>query len=981
MQSWNSSLRVLCACFFLLLIGVSSAQSQGRVADYKVEQFSGAFTTIAGSASSWSTYDTWGFNYGISLPFNFPYDGGTISSGTTIYATGRGAIALSSTLPPSWTSSIQGSQSYPRMLNFFQGTMSVGDRHNGYVTHYWQQSGTSPNRVLTIELRSVHTVGAAQGWGSGPSNYSTDIQVKLYETGVIEYIYSQPGRSLGGSWYGYPSIGLNGASSPSFSFKTVQTGVTSVPSQHIRFTPPPPPAQMSLQPKSLAFGSVVSGSPVTMCATIRSVGANPLVITSTALAGTADFKIASGPANGTVIAPGGSASICVSFNPLASGSRTATLTVNSNGADSGSQQVVLSGFGVAPGIAMSDAGIFRKTNVTVGDSVWASVPFQSTGTGPLTITSVTLQGEDLSAYSIRYAPKTAIPVGAWDSIVVTFKPQNEGRADVTVNVNNNSINNPLVKIRTYGIGIIPRLQITPQNLAFDSVFIGESVCRDIALYNPGSDTVNITRMVTTFADADFSITPLKSGDTMIRPLEEKRFTVCFAPKSIGTRVATIRLNTDLRKTIPDGRDTSQFVINIMGTGVPFGRVALSGTENNAIVGIQQCVNDTLWNEGTASITVTSATLAGVDANEYSITGLTTPFTLGPGQARPFSYCLNPTARGARDGSLSLTTISEGQTKSGLLPLMGMGMLVCAQPDMTEAFPQEMVNVGESKTATITVTNCGDLSTTYTASLSTGASSYSINGATTSPNVDPNGTTSFEIAYNPTAIGANNATLTITGNGPGAQPMIIQLGGIGAGVTASSTGGNAGNVIVNECEDITVVVTNNGNVDWTPGTATISGANAADFSFVSMNPTTIAAGSTGTLTMRYCPKAEGNGTASVTFPNASPEPIAAFSINLSGRGVQGGRVSTRSEMNGFILGQNHPNPISGQAEFSVTIPRETLVRIDLFDAKGAFVRTVVSERMNGKQTLSLDATALPAGTYSYVLTADEVRLVRQMIVVR
>jgi hypothetical protein len=92
------------------------------------------------------------------------------------------------------------------------------------------------------------------------------------------------------------------------------------------------------------------------------------------------------------------------------------------------------------------------------------------------------------------------------------------------------------------------------------------------------------------------------------------------------------------------------------------------------------------------------------------------------------------------------------------------------------------------------------------------------------------------------------------------------------------------------------------------------------------------------------------------------------------------VASQSSSKGFVLEQNRPNPMTNSADFRIVTPKESLVRVDLFDATGAFVRTIVNERISGERTINVDASTLASGTYNYVLTSDDVRLVRQMTVV-
>jgi hypothetical protein len=982
MKACNRVLQSACV-LLVLLLGLNTASSQGRVQDYVVTNFSGGFNSIINTGNVWYQYDCFTGSYGISMPFAFNYDKTAISAGSVIYATSFGAIALGSTLPPAWSASVQGNQNYPALLNFMEAAMCTGHQHwgNPDYRHAWQVQGSSPNRVLVIEMRTVHNIGAAGGQGNGPSSYSTDVQIKLYETtNVIEYVYSQPGRYMGNQYYYYPSIGLNGYKTPSFSSKLVASSVSTVPSQNYRFTPPPPPAQLSLQPKTLAFGNVTAGSPTTLCATIKSTGSNPLVFQAASISGTADYTITSAPAIGTQILPGNTAQICVTFNPLASGSRNSILTVTTNGADSGTQQVNLTGIGIAPSINVPVLDYYRKTKVTVGDTVNAIIAIQSTGTGPLKINSVTFGGGNPDQYTLVKAPAAPIPVGQWDSIYISYRPTFEGRHDATVLINSNAINIPIVTARVLGIAIMPRLSVTPLALNFDSVRLGETSCKNITLSNPGTDTVNILKVIRTFSDADYSFTPLNPGDSMIRPEETRAYIVCFTPTHVGTRVANLRFYSDIRRTIPDGRDTSQFIVNIIGVGVPTGSLTLSGDMvDSAVVGIENCVTDVITNNGTADFTVMSASISGANASEYSFKGLSFPFTLKAGETRSVTYCLTPTDRGIREGSLVLSGSSADQVVTATLPLSGVGLAVCANSDPMSAF-STMTPVGMTDSVAILVTNCGDLATTYTSVLGSGSTAYTVLGAGTSGVVAPGESTTFNVAYTPTTVGANASTLTITGNGIGSVPMVVDLGGVGAGVVANGTGGNAGTVQVNDCVDFTVTLTNNGNVDWTPGTPQFTGADASEFTFLSLTPETITAGGTGAMALRYCPKNEGNSSASFNFPSSAPAPVGGFAYSVSGlaSGVKG--VSTQAASKGFVLEQTYPNPMMNSADFRLVTPKESLVRVDLFDAAGAFVRTLVNERIGGERTVSVDATTLTSGTYNYVLTSGDVRLVRQLTIV-
>jgi uncharacterized delta-60 repeat protein len=141
------------------------------------------------------------------------------------------------------------------------------------------------------------------------------------------------------------------------------------------------------------------------------------------------------------------------------------------------------------------------------------------------------------------------------------------------------------------------------------------------------------------------------------------------------------------------------------------------------------------------------------------------------------------------------------------------------------------------------------------------------------------------------------------------------------------------------------------------------------------------------TLRYSP----NGTPDATFGNAGSFTVPATNgaancaaLQQDGKLLLGGftrnGVGTRSmyvcrllndlsvsiaesdEGNDAVL--VHPNPVMDEATFTYTLDRSATVSIQLFDAKGAVVRTVLAGagRTTGTHMEILDLSGLPAGKY-------------------
>ncbi len=85
---------------------------------------------------------------------------------------------------------------------------------------------------------------------------------------------------------------------------------------------------------------------------------------------------------------------------------------------------------------------------------------------------------------------------------------------------------------------------------------------------------------------------------------------------------------------------------------------------------------------------------------------------------------------------------------------------------------------------------------------------------------------------------------------------------------------------------------------------------------------------------------------------------------------------------YALHQNYPNPTSGVTTIRYSLSHPGSTTLAVYDILGKEVAKLVSGRQPaGEFEVVLDATALPAGLYTYVLTAGELRDARRLIVLR
>ncbi|GAA4039582.1 hypothetical protein GCM10022388_00080 [Flavobacterium chungnamense] len=160
-------------------------------ANYSFSASAETYTPIVGGTNSTATGDD-GTQNSIAIGFPFSYGG---SNFTTFSISTNGTIRLGAAA----TSYTNGLASNTNVL-----AAMWDDNHRGTGSISYQTSGTTPNRVLTIQWSNV-----AIGGGGTNANLTNNYQIKLHEgTNLIKYCYGALTADNGLT----ASIGISGAS-------------------------------------------------------------------------------------------------------------------------------------------------------------------------------------------------------------------------------------------------------------------------------------------------------------------------------------------------------------------------------------------------------------------------------------------------------------------------------------------------------------------------------------------------------------------------------------------------------------------------------------------------------------------------------------------------------------------------------------------------------------------------------------------------
>ncbi len=253
--------------------------------------------------------------------------------------------------------------------------------------------------------------------------------------------------------------------------------------------------------------------------------------------------------------------------------------------------------------------------------------------------------------------------------------------------------------------------------------------------------------------ADFAVTADTCSNKTIDAGSTCTAAVTFKPGAAGNRLATLSFDGDDLSVLLSGTGTAPVLSFGVGvTSLPFGSQRIGTTMPHPVV---------ITNNGTASLTVSGATLAGQNVSELAIgangcIGL----ALSPGGTCTITVEFSPATVGQKTAELRVTDDAAGSphtlpiSGTGTVPvavLSGASLTFAAQPLGTMSDAQ-VVSIGNSGTTTLLV---GAISIDGANALD-----FQVSGCA-GANVAPGSACVLNVRFAPTADGGRDATLLVT----------------------------------------------------------------------------------------------------------------------------------------------------------------------------------------------------------------------------
>ena len=307
---------------------------------------------------------------------------------------------------------------------------------------------------------------------------------------------------------------------------------------------------------------------------------------------------------------------------------------------------------------------------------------------------------------------------------------------------------------------------------------------------------------------------------------------------------------------------------------------------------------TLTNSGGAPLTISSVSVTGAGAAEFSQSNgcPLSPTTLAIGASCSISVAFTPSASGPRTATLSVSDNAVGSPHS--IGLSGTGASAPAVRLSPGALTFDAEQVGTTSAAqTVTVTNSGSAPLSISSLGVTGTHPGDFTSTTTcalSPSTVPaGGSCTANVAFAPTAAGARSATFSVVDDAIG-SPHSLSLTGTG---TVTPVPGVrltppellfASQAVGTASPAQRVTLTNSGNAPLTLSAIAFTGTHVADFTQTSDCP--VGAGSLAPavscgIDVVFRPSAGGARTAALSITDNSPS--SPHTVPITGTGAVAG----------------------------------------------------------------------------------------------
>ena len=291
---------------------------------------------------------------------------------------------------------------------------------------------------------------------------------------------------------------------------------------------------------------------------------------------------------------------------------------------------------------------------------------------------------------------------------------------------------------------------------------------------------------------------------------------------------------------------------------------------------------TLTNGNSSAITISSVVVSGNNASDFSETS-TCAGSLAAGGTCTVTVTFTPTAVGTRVGSVAVVDSASNSPQIATLSGTSTAGLADFNPSPASlTFPATVVGTSSS-TMSLTFANTGSGSDTVSSVAISPATDFTQTNTCTAAALAPTtGSCTITVTFTPSVTGALAATLTVTDNSNGiaGTTHTAALSGTGTANALPTVSVSPSSLTFSATAPQAVTVTNTGAVAVSVSGISITGTNASVFSQSNDCGTSIAVGTSCTVSVSFAP-GSNSGTLGATLNIADNVSGSPQTVTLSG----------------------------------------------------------------------------------------------------
>jgi hypothetical protein len=316
-----------------------------------------------------------------------------------------------------------------------------------------------------------------------------------------------------------------------------------------------------------------------------------------------------------------------------------------------------------------------------------------------------------------------------------------------------------------------QVALSTSTLNFGSVPVGSTTLLQVKVSNTTKGNLNIVQAAVSGAEFSFAgpNLPITLASTQTVSLY-----VAFAPTIGGSASGTLTFTTGAAIGNSGKLRSSSTSVVLAGTGATPGQLtpSPSGLSFGTVpVGGSQTQHVMLTNSGGSNLTISQDTITGTG---FSVTGLTLPVTLAPGQGVAASVTFAPTAGGSTSGVL--TVASNASDPSLGIALSGSGSTTGQLSLSPAAMNFGSVTIGTTQMQSGMLTAMGSSVTISSASSSN--SEFILSGFTLPVTIAAGQSLPFTVVFAPKVTGTASTNISFSSNAS-VSPTAETASGTGA----------------------------------------------------------------------------------------------------------------------------------------------------------------------------------------------------------